>query len=145
MGALELYQISTAEQAVAAFAAKGAPARKLCNGQWILLPRAVVGLSVTAHAPGRSAFLDAGHFRWVADREYHFGGHRFEFLPREVRPDRQVILPIHLFVRTADWELYTYVGQVKPTANAGPAPDARFGAAEYELLQPLPQEVLSGF
>jgi len=81
----QLYQSYATEKIVSFF---GAPdeAESLCNGQWLIFPKAVTCLANVGEGPAISHFASGSSFYWVADQPYHVNSDRgFHFVPAQVR------------------------------------------------------------
>jgi hypothetical protein len=80
----QLYQSYGTEKIVSFF---GSPdeAQGLCNGQWLIFPKAVICVAHFGKGPERSFFENGSHFYWVADQPYHVNsGPYWDFVPAQV-------------------------------------------------------------
>jgi hypothetical protein len=84
MSGPELYEEYDHQQAVSLFG-RSSDAEALCNGQWLVLPDAIVCLTVVGKPPRESHFYSASRFRWVADEPYHVAEDEWAFLSMDVR------------------------------------------------------------
>lgn len=120
----------------------GNAARTLCNGQWILLPEAILCFATIGRSPDQSHFSSGSGFVWVADRPYRVTQEFPEALPLEVRASQRNRRPMFLFVRAAAWCEFVFAGELAPSASYG-AMHGRYAAADFDLPPTLPSAVWS--
>lgn len=108
----ELYQQYDRQQAISFFG-RLEEAKALCEGQWLILPNAIVCLTTVGKPPRESHFHRASRFRWVAEQPYQAANDEWAFLPLQVRAGHKERLPMHLFVRPAASQGICCLGMVK--------------------------------
>lgn len=140
MNGAELYGWYGGDEAIAAFGAVK-EALAVCDGNWTILPDAVLCLAEIGEPPDASHFPNAGEFCWAADKPYAVRdeGHA-RFVPKEVvggHADR----PIHLFVRPKGSEKYRYIGRLGPAYRFTLGGRSNFGDATFDLSPALPSRV----
>jgi hypothetical protein len=140
MGGPELYQRYDRDEAIALFGSES-ESRSLCDGQWIVFPHVVIGLSEIGGPPRASHFTCGGGFCWVARKPYRVSDDEpITFVPPEAvssHADR----PIRLFVRPIDSGRYLYVGDLDPACRFSISGEDNHGEACFSLSPALPSEV----
>jgi len=136
----QLYRQYDRQQAISFFGHLN-EAKVLCDGQWLVLPNAVVCLSTVGEPPGVSHFHPASRFHWVADKPYEASDDQWAFLPLETRAGRKEDRPMFLFVRAAASDRFTYVGQLAPAHSWGVRAGHTFGFGNFDLSPTLPSRV----
>jgi hypothetical protein len=145
---LRLHAAYRHAEALAAFPTAGA-AHALCDGQWVVLPRAVLcfvelgAAPLGRAAPGRSHLVSGARFCWTAERAYRVAPDGCPFLPFEVRAGQAPARPLHLFARGAQTpaDTYLYLGELQPTETYGYAESAPLGEARFPLSPVVPPQV----
>lgn len=143
MGEPRLYERYDRSEAIALFGSE-AESRSMCDGQWVIFPKVVIGFAEIGEPPKSSHFTSGGEFCWVADKPYQLSDDQhIKFVPPEVvslHGDR----PVQLFVRPVDSERYRYVGELGPACRFNMSEKENCGEAYFSLSASLPSEVWTG-
>jgi hypothetical protein len=140
MNGPQLYKQYDRQQALSLFG-RLHEAKALCEGQWLILPTAIVCLTTVGKPPRESHFHRASRFRWIADRPHQAADDEWAFLPLEVRAGRKDHRPVYLFVRAPAAQRFTYVGQLAPAHTWGVTRRHDSGFGEFDLSPTLPSQV----
>lgn len=140
MSGPELYQQYDRQQAISLFG-RLSEAKTLCDGQWLILPNAIICFTQVGKPPRESHFHRASRFRWVADQQYQAANDQWSFLPMEVRAGSAHHRSMHLFVRPATSERFSYVGQLTPAHSWGVTCEHDFGSGDFDLSPTLPSQI----
>jgi hypothetical protein len=113
-----LYQWYTPEEAIATLGDPG-PAARFCDGQFIVLPKAVLCLATVGTEPTDPYLGIPSSFCWKPGRLDYDPADEIPWLPTSVRdvwgPDREQFREHHIFLRAAGDQRFAYVG----TAHLG--------------------------
>ncbi|SRR5579883_1603182 len=141
MDGLRLYERYDRQEAVALFGT-GTEARSRCDGQWVILPEAVLGFADLGEPPKASHFTCGGEFCWVARKRYRVGHDQHSrFVPPQLT-SRHADRPIHLLVRPSDSGRHLYVGELSPACRFKIRSDkGNHGEAYFSLSPALPSDV----
>jgi hypothetical protein len=114
-GGPQLYGRYRREEIIAFFRGDGA-GESLDEGQWMILPHALICMAVVGEPPTRSHFKSAARFCWVAENppgaEPNFTVDTFRGKSRQKSQDI-----IWLFVRLTEWDDFLYVGRLAPPSH----------------------------
>ena len=134
----ELYKCYSIEEAISFFGSRS-EAQSLCNGQWLIFPKAVICLTSIGTAPGSSYFQNGSHFCWVADQSYSVSDERWShFVPAQVVGSVGKQYAIRLFVRSPENAGYLYLGELEPSYMQQAPGRESHGMARFELKPAIP-------
>lgn len=139
----ELYAEFAQEEAIARFGEGGA-AQRLCDGQWVVLPEAILCFAVVGRAPHQSYFSSGSRFAWVAERPYQVSQELPEAVPDVVRAGRGERRPLFLFARLLASHSFTFLGELSLSHSFG-MQDGLPGIASFELRRTLPSRLWRHF
>jgi hypothetical protein len=143
-----LYEWYSTDDAVAAFGADPA-AEWLCDGEFVVLPGAVLGFGTASDSAERSCVSSPSTFVWRPSRLDYEPSGKTPWLPEKVRDvwRRDVNPPVklrdyHIFLRTPADELYAYAGIAHLGCYGNVFGDDRTRpGAEFSLNTRLPREI----
>jgi hypothetical protein len=137
----ELYSWYSAEEAVSFFG-QSDNGQHLCDGQWVIFPRAAICLAEIDKAEQKSYFQNGARFCWVADKTYQVSDAPMaHFLPPQVTAPRGKEYSIRLFARPPRSEKYLYAGELEPSYVMQFSPHVNRGLSCYYLTPTLPSRI----
>jgi hypothetical protein len=142
----QLYKWYAADEAISLFGSSN-DARRLCDGQWVILPKTAICLTeigeTTTHKPKHiSYFRDGAEFCWIANRRYYVSNSPLaHFVPEEATAWRRHEYTIELFVRPPREGKYLYAGKLAPSYVMPYSSDGDCGMAAFRLEPTLPSSI----
>jgi hypothetical protein len=137
----ELYSWYSAEEAVSFFGLSD-NGQYLCDGQWVIFPRAAICLAEIDKAEQKSYFQNGARFCWVADKPYQVSDAPMaRFVPPQVTAPRGKEYSIRLFARPPRSEKYLYAGELEPSYVMQFSPHVNRGLSCYYLTPTLPSRI----
>jgi hypothetical protein len=136
-GEPQLYRRYRRDEIMALFGGDGG-GETLGDGQWVILPEAVIGMITLGDPPAHPHFESAARFRWAAEKAQGVEpGLAFETFRGKPRQPSQGT--IWLFVRRPSWDDYLCAGRLAPPNSWG----HRAGSwhVDFELSPTLPTAV----
>jgi hypothetical protein len=144
----KLYNWYTVSEAVAAFGVEGTP-KSLCDGQFIVLPAAILCFATAGISDEESRVSCPSCFVWRPQRLNYEPAGKWPWLPEEVRevydrsqkPIRKV-RDHHIFLRTPADERFFYAGEAHLESYGNIPGRNRSGvSANFSLSERLPRDV----
>src|SRR5262249_15803421 len=129
-------QTCSFETAIAAFQ-QADRSEILCDGQFVVLPAAVLCFVTVGNPLGASHLQTPAVVVWKPHRLDYFAGQRWPWLPEEVREAQRQRKAQHVFIRAAATEDFRYAG-IAHLGSYGDGPGGK--EARFYLAARLPRD-----
>jgi hypothetical protein len=136
----ELYAWYSLEAAVSFFGA-ASEFQSLCNGEWLISPKAAICLTTVGEQPKKSHFERGSRFCWVTEHPYRDDAQGGSAAPEQVVGSEGKKRAIHLFVRTSQAPELLYLGALEPSYVQQLAGRRSPAMARFGLKPTLPSRI----